>query len=228
MRRSSQASGWICSSTRSASSRRCATVRSSGTPFARQRSSMRPEPRAEGHRWLAQAENDLRFAELASQERFFAQACFNSQQAAEKALEAFLYARGAEQVMGHSVADHREGRAARGGERFADLGCATPGALGKQALEEARVEFVRIDHHTQARAQARPLDAPAVVQHRFRARHEPRVTELALEVERHLPRDHLLLTASDDDLPRLIHELDAQYDARRDIRRERVADTRVL
>src|SRR5207247_8696628 len=87
MRRSSQASGWICSSTRPASSRRCATVRSSGTPFARQRSSMRPEPRAEGHRWLAQAENDLRFAELASQERFFAQACFNSQQAAEKALE---------------------------------------------------------------------------------------------------------------------------------------------
>src|SRR5206468_2808664 len=215
MRRSSQASGWICSSTRPASSRRCATVRSSGTPFARQRSSMRPEPRAEGHRWLAQAENDLRFAELASQERFFAQACFNSQQAAEKALEAFLYARGAEQVMGHSVADlaaecarlepefaalraraapldHREGRAARGGERFADLGCATPGALGKQALEEARVEFVRIDHHTQARAQARPLDAPAVVQHRFRARHEPRVTELALEVERHLPRARLL------------------------------------
>ena len=66
---------------------------------------MRPEPRAEGRRWLAQAENDLRFAELASQERFFAQACFNSQQAAEKALEAFLYASGAEQVMGHSVAD---------------------------------------------------------------------------------------------------------------------------
>ena len=38
-------------------------------------------------------------------ERFFAQGCFNSPQAAEKALKAFLYARGAEQVMGHSVAD---------------------------------------------------------------------------------------------------------------------------
>jgi len=35
---------------------------------------MKPEPRAEGRRWLVQAENDLRFAELASQERFFAQA----------------------------------------------------------------------------------------------------------------------------------------------------------
>ena len=66
---------------------------------------MKPEPHAEGRRWLVQAEDDLRFAELAARERFFAQACFNSQQAAEKALKAFLYARGAEQVMGHSVAD---------------------------------------------------------------------------------------------------------------------------
>jgi HEPN domain-containing protein len=66
---------------------------------------MKPEPRAEGRRWLVQAENDLRFAELASREGFFAQACFNSQQAAEKGLKAFLYARGAEQAIGHSVAD---------------------------------------------------------------------------------------------------------------------------
>jgi len=66
---------------------------------------MKPESRAEGHRWLVQAENDLRFAELAARERFFAQACLNSQQAAEKALKAFLYARGAEQVMDHSVTD---------------------------------------------------------------------------------------------------------------------------
>lgn len=66
---------------------------------------MKPEPRVEGRRWLAQAENDLRFAELAARERFFAQACFNSQQAAEKALKAFLYARGAEEAMGHSAAD---------------------------------------------------------------------------------------------------------------------------
>jgi HEPN domain-containing protein len=51
---------------------------------------MRSEPAGEGQRWLAQAENDLAFAELAARERFFAQACFNSQQAAEKALKAFL------------------------------------------------------------------------------------------------------------------------------------------
>jgi HEPN domain-containing protein len=66
---------------------------------------MRPDPGREGRRWLAQAENDLAFATLASRERFFAQACFNAQQAAEKALKALLYARGAEQVLGHSVAD---------------------------------------------------------------------------------------------------------------------------
>jgi hypothetical protein len=34
---------------------------------------MKPEPRAEGRRWLVQAESDLRFAELASREGFFAQ-----------------------------------------------------------------------------------------------------------------------------------------------------------
>jgi HEPN domain-containing protein len=66
---------------------------------------MRPDARSEGHRWLAQAENDLAFAELAMREGFFAQACFNSQQAAEKALKAFLYAHGAEHVFGHSVAE---------------------------------------------------------------------------------------------------------------------------
>ncbi len=66
---------------------------------------MRPEPAREGRRWLTQAENDLAFAELAARERFFAQACFNAQQAAEKALKAFLYGQGAEQVLGHSVAE---------------------------------------------------------------------------------------------------------------------------
>ena len=66
---------------------------------------MKADARAEGQRWLAQAANDLAFAALASREGYFAQACFNSQQAAEKALKAFLYSRGAEQVFGHSVAD---------------------------------------------------------------------------------------------------------------------------
>lgn len=66
---------------------------------------MKPEPRAEGARWLAQAEHDLGFAGLALREGYFAEACFHSQQAAEKALKAVLYSHGAEQVFGHSVAD---------------------------------------------------------------------------------------------------------------------------
>lgn len=66
---------------------------------------MRPDPREEGRRWLAQAEHDLAFAELAARERYFNQACFHSQQAAEKALKAFLYGNGAEHVFGHSVGE---------------------------------------------------------------------------------------------------------------------------
>ena len=66
---------------------------------------MKPDAGSEGRRWLAQAESDLAFADLASRESFLAYACFHAQQAAEKALKAFLYARGAEQVLGHSVAE---------------------------------------------------------------------------------------------------------------------------
>jgi len=66
---------------------------------------MRPEPKAEGLRWLRQAEHDLNDAEYNLAGRRYSLACFLCQQAAEKALKAFLYARGAEQVLGHSVAD---------------------------------------------------------------------------------------------------------------------------
>src|SRR5438876_3409822 len=96
------------SSTPLTSLRRCATAASFVTPSPTARWSMRPDPRSEGRRWLAQAENDLAFAGLAAREGFFAQACFNSQQAAEKALEAFLYAAGAEHVFGHSISELTE------------------------------------------------------------------------------------------------------------------------
>src|SRR2546428_4778132 len=83
----------------------CVAAASCATLLPMARLSMKPDSHSEGRRWLAQAENDLAFAQLAAREGFFAQACFNSQQAAEKALKAFLYSRGAEQVFGHSVAD---------------------------------------------------------------------------------------------------------------------------
>ncbi|MQA89198.1 MAG: HEPN domain-containing protein [Gemmatimonas sp.] len=57
----------------------------------------------EAERWLRQAENDIGFARLALNERYYHQACFISQQAAEKALKAILYARGERIVLGHSL-----------------------------------------------------------------------------------------------------------------------------
>ncbi len=53
--------------------------------------------------WLIQAENDKEFAELALKEKFFSQCCFLSQQAAEKAMKALAFFRGADLVKSHSV-----------------------------------------------------------------------------------------------------------------------------
>jgi HEPN domain-containing protein len=66
---------------------------------------MKPPPRAEAERWLAQAKSDLDFARLGLREGFFAQACFQCQQAAEKALKALHYFGGARFVPGHSLVE---------------------------------------------------------------------------------------------------------------------------
>jgi HEPN domain-containing protein len=58
---------------------------------------------AEARRWLAQAQDDLAFARLGLREGFFAQVCFLSQQAGEKALKALRYQRGDRRVLGHSL-----------------------------------------------------------------------------------------------------------------------------
>jgi HEPN domain-containing protein len=73
---------------------------------------MRPDPRAEGLRWVRQAEHDLSDAEYSLTGSRYNLACFLCQQAAEKALKGFLYARGAEHVYGHSVAELAEACAA--------------------------------------------------------------------------------------------------------------------
>lgn len=64
---------------------------------------MSRDPRAEGARWLAQAESDLSDARYLAAGRRFATACFLAQQCAEKALKAVLYAEGADLVLGHGV-----------------------------------------------------------------------------------------------------------------------------
>jgi HEPN domain-containing protein len=62
------------------------------------------DAREEGLRWLLQAENDLAYAELGVREGFHAQACFQAQQIAEKALKAIHYgALGKRVVYGHSL-----------------------------------------------------------------------------------------------------------------------------
>ncbi len=64
---------------------------------------MRGTPLDEGRRWLEQAEIDLGWAQHLSDRGAYHLACFLAQQVAEKALKAFLYSRGAEIVLGHSV-----------------------------------------------------------------------------------------------------------------------------
>ena len=62
------------------------------------------EARAEGLRWLRQAENDLEYAEIGLREGFFAQVCFQAQQICEKALKAVHYGQlGKRVVFGHSL-----------------------------------------------------------------------------------------------------------------------------
>ena len=64
---------------------------------------MRENPRTEGLRWLQQARVDLEWARHLMREGGHYLVCFLCQQIAEKALKAFLYARGEELVTGHSV-----------------------------------------------------------------------------------------------------------------------------
>ena len=65
---------------------------------------MQPDGANEASRWLEQARRDLRDDEYCLEGARYNLACFVAQQAAEKALKAFLYARG-EDPWGHSVAE---------------------------------------------------------------------------------------------------------------------------
>ena len=64
---------------------------------------MRNDPRSEGWRRLEQAQVDLHWARHLDGQGAYYLVCFLAQQAAEKALKAFLYAQGEELVVGHSV-----------------------------------------------------------------------------------------------------------------------------
>lgn len=62
------------------------------------------DPRGEAERWLEQARRDLEAAEGIFAQGYWWIACFQAQQAAEKAVKAFLYGVGERMVLGHSVA----------------------------------------------------------------------------------------------------------------------------
>ena len=64
-----------------------------------------PNNLAEGARWLRQARQDMDDANYLSEGSRFNMACFMGQQAAEKAVKAYLYHRGVEDVWGHSLID---------------------------------------------------------------------------------------------------------------------------
>lgn len=66
---------------------------------------MKLEPVVEGRRWLLQGEQDLNDAEFNLSGKRYNVACFLAQQSAEKALKAYLFSKGAEEVWGHSVAE---------------------------------------------------------------------------------------------------------------------------
>ena len=78
------------------------------------------EPDKEASRWLRQARYDVRSARYSAEGAFYAPACFQAQQATDKALKAYLYAQGERIVLGHSVAD-LAARCAQYDEEFADL-----------------------------------------------------------------------------------------------------------
>lgn len=66
---------------------------------------MSPDPKAEGARWIRQAEQDLSDAQFLKEGKRHNVACFMGQQAGEKAVKAYLYHQGAEDVWGNALAD---------------------------------------------------------------------------------------------------------------------------
>ncbi len=66
---------------------------------------MSRDPKSEGARWIRQAEQDLEDARFLQEGKRHNLACFMGQQAGEKAVKAYLYHQGAEDVWGHSLAD---------------------------------------------------------------------------------------------------------------------------
>jgi len=64
---------------------------------------MKPDPKKEAVRWLTQAEEELKDAELLVKAKRFYLSLYLCQQSAEKALKAYLYLKEEELIFTHSV-----------------------------------------------------------------------------------------------------------------------------
>src|SRR3989442_10291236 len=84
------------------SARRRRSILSSATRFSPKVKSSTVQPHEQ---WLARAEDDLSFAQLGFREKYFSQVCFLSQQVVEKALKAFLLAKGRSYPRVHKVVE---------------------------------------------------------------------------------------------------------------------------
>ena len=82
---------------------------------------MKENKDSEAFRWLMQAKRDLDDAEYSKKGKRHNLACFLAQQSAEKALKAYLFFKGAEEVWGHSVAELSH-NASDFDNRFIELG----------------------------------------------------------------------------------------------------------
>jgi len=61
------------------------------------------EPKREAGRWLKQAGHDLKLASSIYRQKYFSDVCFLCEQAAQKLLKAYLYARGVRFITIHSI-----------------------------------------------------------------------------------------------------------------------------
>lgn len=64
---------------------------------------MKPDPKGEAKRWLAQATHVVGVAKTLLAEACYAESCFHAEQAAQLTLKAFLYGQGERSVPIHSV-----------------------------------------------------------------------------------------------------------------------------
>lgn len=62
------------------------------------------QPKQDAERWLRQAEHDLTIAETHLRSGAYSDCCFMSEQTAQKAMKAFLFAQGERAVLSHSIA----------------------------------------------------------------------------------------------------------------------------